>query len=99
MCVTFAKDTMLEKIGYGCFCGSGLDKITFPKTLKKIGESALLACENLEEIYVEDGCEASLYQAGVPDFATVVLVPETMAGGMRLMDLRKLKEIVIPEGT
>ena len=61
----FEESSKLEKIGPFCFCNSGLEKITLPKTLKEIGCYALDGCSNLKVISVEDGCNASLSDANV----------------------------------
>ena len=47
---------------------------------------------------MEDGCEASLCDAKVPESAQVGPLKETMIGNMRVWDLRKLKHVTIPDG-
>ena len=49
------------------FWGTAIETITLPRTLMKIDKDTFKDCENLRTIYVEDGCEASLLLAEVPD--------------------------------
>ena len=69
-----------------------------PKTLKEIGGSVFSWCDNLKVIHVEDGCEASLRNVMVPNSVKVGPLPETMVGGVRVWDLRKLRDVFIPDG-
>ena len=48
---------------------------------------------------MEDGCEADLSVAGVPDSVKVGPPPAATAGGARVWGLRNCREVVIPEGT
>ena len=48
---------------------------------------------------MEDGCEADLSGAEIPNSVQVGPLPETIVGGMRVWDLRKLKNVIIPEET
>ena len=97
--VTFAEDSKLERIGDWCFLGSGIGEIKLPGTLKKIGDGTFCGCDNLKTVYVEDRCEISLADAGVPDSANVIPLPTPTIGGIDIQDLRKMKNVVIPEGT
>lgn len=97
--VTFANDGKLEIIGNYCFGYSAIEEITFPRTLKKICEEALSDSYDLERIYMEDGCCASLCDSRLDDSIPVGPPPETMAGNVRVWDLRNCKHAVIPEGT
>ena len=47
---------------------------------------------------MEDGSEVGLYGAGVPDTAKVGPQPETIAGCVKVWDLKELKDVVIPDG-
>ena len=94
----FEEGSKLEKIGLCCFQDSGLEEITLPKTLKKIGWSAFSNCNNLKRIYLDAECEASLYEAEIPDSATIDLPRETAALDTKLMDLRNYKHVAIPDG-
>ena len=73
-------------------------KAMLPRTLKKIGHGVFSGCEGIKEICAEEGCEASLSLAGMPDSVGVHLPLETMVGGAKLRDLRSCKQVVIPEG-
>lgn len=70
------------------FRGTEIERVVLPKTLKKVGGSAFYGCRNLKTIYVEDGCEASLLYAGVPDSAKVGPLPEAVLGNIKIWDLR-----------
>ena len=48
-------DPSVTSIGSGAFSYSGLESVTIPGTVKKIGEQAFAECENLREIIIEDG--------------------------------------------
>lgn len=96
--VVFEEGSQLEKIGYRCFASTGLEEITLPKMLKEIGSGALFDCNNLKVIYTEDGCEANLCDSEISDTVKVGPLPETMIGNMRIWDLRKLKDVTVPDG-
>ena len=88
----------LEEIGNSCFAYTCLTEITLPKTLKEIGCGTFEYCSNFKVVHVEDGCEASLCNAGLPDSVKIGPPPKTMLGSTRIWDLRKLKDVVIPDG-
>ena len=69
-----------------------------PKTLKEICADTLFDCKNLKVIYVEEGSEVNLCNACVPCSTKVGPLPETVLGNTRIWDLRKLKNVVIPDG-
>ena len=48
---------------------------------------------------MEDGCEASLIDAWVPNSTRIIPLSATLVGGIDIQDLRQMKKIVIPEGT
>ena len=45
----------VKYIGRMAFSYSGLERVTIPGTVKKIGDGAFQGCENLREIIIEDG--------------------------------------------
>ena len=96
--VVFEKESKLKKIGDHCFTSTSIEAITLPKALKEICYNVFECCANLKVVYVEDGCEASLCGAKVSDSVKVGPPLETIIGNMRVWDLRKLKDIVIPNG-
>lgn len=69
-----------------------------PKTLKNIDFYAFGNCKNLKVIYVEEGCGTSLCDVSIPYSTKVGPLPEAMLGNMRIWDLRRLKDVVIPDG-
>ena len=76
----FEEGSKLEKIGGYCFQNSGLEEITLPKTLQDVGWCVFHDCKDLRTIYVEDGCEISLADAGVPDSASVIPLSTALVG-------------------
>ena len=87
--VVFEEGSKLEEIGCNCFQDCRLEKITLPKAFNKISDNAFSGCDYLNKIYVEDGCDADLSGLEVPDFTKVGPLPETMAGGAHVWDLRE----------
>ena len=77
----------VEHIGEWCFCGSGLEEITLPNTLKEISKNAFASCDNLKIVWVEED--------GAPDVrkyiknSVVILLVGTMVGNKLLKDLRR----------
>ena len=55
----------------------------------EIGKETFKDCEKLKYIYVEDGCEASLCEAGISRSVIVDPPPETTVDSLRVWDLRK----------
>ena len=45
---------------YGVFQGSGIEEITLPSTLKKIGSLTFRYCNKLKTIYVKSGCQVDI---------------------------------------
>ena len=86
----------VEYIGEWCFSYSGIEEITLPSTLKKMGENIFKKCENLKTVYVEGGCTADVWNCGAN--SAEVLPVGKMIGGQFLQDLRRQKDVVIPEG-
>lgn len=54
--VTFADDSVLEKLDEMCFAESALDKVTIPRRTMTIDRTAFRGCESLGVICVNDGC-------------------------------------------
>ena len=82
----------------GVFQASGLAEITLPRALEGIGLYAFADCVDLRTIRVEDGCSACLYQGDVPEATTIQPLSVTKAGNARVLDLRDLRLVVIPDG-
>ena len=82
--MTFVEGSKLERIGKYCFDGSGIEETTLPRTLREIGYGVFDKCDNLKTIYVEDGCEASLIDARVPNSTCVISLSTTLFGGVSI---------------
>ena len=87
-----------RKMSRSPFEGAEVERVALPKTLKEIGNDAFCCCRKLKTIIVEDGCEADLSYAGIPDATKVGPPRETTIGDARVWDLRELRDVVIPEG-
>ena len=96
--VVFAEGSRLERIGSWCFDRSGVEELALPRTLKTIGVGALIACRRLRTIYLDDGCAACLSRAYFSSSVDIVLRRETAPLGETLQGLRKVKNVVVPEG-
>ena len=94
--VTFSEGSGLEKIGAGCFSGTGLREIVLPGTLREIRGTALKDCP-LRVVWVGDGCTACV-QKCVDDSVEILPARDVPVGGKLLWDLRALGEVAIPEG-
>lgn len=81
----------LETIGDIAFFEIGLEEITLPRALKDAEWQVFDVGKSLKAVHVEDGCEAALSFAGIPDSAVVGPPPETSVGGVNVWDLRALK--------
>ena len=79
------------------FCGSGLKEVVWPSTLKSIDRDTFSECYSLKAVWVEDGCPENIRSA-VGDHVGI-LRKSTKVGDQLLWDLRKLNELVIPDGT
>ena len=80
-----------------CFCDTGIERIALPKTLQQIGYRVLSGRKNLSIIYVEDGLEEALTRLQVPDSVQVGPLPEMRVRGSRVWDLRRAKNLVLPD--
>ena len=59
--------------------------------LKKIDDQVFESCDNLRSIYLDEGCEASLYEAAIPDSTIMHQHRATIAENSKFMDLRGCK--------
>ena len=66
--------------------------------MKEVEWKAFDGCSRLKAVYVEDGCDVDLALAGIPDSAQVGPLPETSVGDVNIWDLRKQRNLIIPEG-
>lgn len=91
----FRSDSRLEKIGKHCFSESRIERIAIPKAVRTISASAFERCESLEDIQVENDCEVSISCTGIPVSARVILSLKNVVSDRPLLDVRKLREIVV----
>lgn len=87
----------VEHIGRLCFWGSGIEKISIPCSLVEIGEKAFWFCYSLQTVWVEAGCVTEV-EKHVDSSVKVLSGSQTMVGGQRLWDLRRLRNVVVPDG-
>ena len=95
--VALAKDSQLESVGERCFYNSGIEEFTFPSALREIGKEAFGNCQNLRIAWVETGCSIDI-RKNLDDSALILPAKETMVRNQRLWDLRRLRNVVIPDG-
>ena len=86
----------VEHIGRECFCYSRIKEITLPCTLREIGYDALNRCFRLNTVWVEEGCTLDIRAHAIS--SAIILSTRTMVGDKPLRDLRRQKDVVIPEG-
>ena len=55
-------------------------------------------CRSLKAVYMEDGWNINLSLTGLSDAVQIGPPPETVVGGIRVWELRMLREISIPDG-
>ena len=97
--VSFQEGSKLERIEKMCFAESSLEEIEVPRTLRAINAYAFENCEHLKAISVEDCCECSFSSTRIFGSSNVISLRQTQASGRPLVELRQLKEIVVPDGT
>lgn len=76
---------------------SGVEEIILPNTLKDMCENAFKGCERLEIVWVEEGCAVNVKNN--VNCSVMVLSLNAMVGKQSLRNLRRQKDVVIPEGT
>lgn len=81
----------------GMFYGSGLEEIVLPGTLREVCDSTFNYCNNLQTIWIRDGCTADV-KSSVMESVKILPMRDTMVGSLLLWDLRALKNINLPEG-
>lgn len=96
--ISFQEGIRLNRIGKRCFLASGIETVTIQRTTKVIEADVFQECRHLRTICMEDGCECSLSDAGIPDSTRVILQHETAIGNRPVLELWKLREVVIPDG-
>lgn len=87
----------VEHIGKSCFSNSGIEEVTFPSTLKEIERSVFDCCKCLKVVWMDDSCPLDIRKY-VGDNVTI-LSTGVMVGDKLLRDLRKQKDLAIPDGT
>lgn len=83
----------------GAFSYTSLKHITLPSTLRELWEHTFEGCYSLKAICVADGCEVDPSSLKTPNSTRIGPPLETMAGDIRVWDLRNCREVIIPEGT
>ena len=73
----------------------GLEEITLPSTLEKLGDNTFCGCLRLKVVWVRDGCRVNVKRC-VND--SVAVLPMMMQGSLSLRDPRMQSDVVIPEG-
>ena len=69
-----------------------------PRKIRRIGHATFDGCRNLRVVYVENGIEADVPQTVLSSATQVLPLPDTIIRGVRIWDLRALREVVIPDG-
>lgn len=70
-----------EKIGeYAFYCTHNIKCIIIPPSVKLIYRNAFRSCQSLEEVLIEDGCEALIYEFAFSnnDKLTKIAIPESI---------------------
>ena len=62
--VVFEEGSRLEKIGRGCFGGTGIRRIVIPKGVTEIQECTFSTCEELNEVMLEEGSKLKVIGEG-----------------------------------
>ena len=86
----------MKRIRENCFYNSGIEEIILPRMPKKIPQRVFNGCKNLKQICVKEG-----YTIDAREYVknSVKIVPARMtAGKQSLRDLKRQKDVVIPEG-
>lgn len=96
--VVFEEGSRLRELKSDCFSESGLRSLTLLRTVQHVDSCAFGFCDSLAQFFVEDGSVANIVPAQIQEFAKVGPVPNAVVKGVSVWDLRKLKEISIPEG-
>ena len=68
------------------------------RKIRRIGHATFNNCRKLRVVYVENGIEADVPQTVLSSAIQVLPLPDTVVRGVRIWDLRALREIVIPDG-
>ena len=91
----------LEELGVrengscGCaFPHSGLEEMVLPSTLKKMDKNTLGGCDYLRIVWTEDGKRPK----ALKNDSILTLRTSTMVGSASLWDLRRTRDVEIPEG-
>ena len=86
----------MEYVGGECFSCSGIEEITLPSTLKEIGKKAFENCDSLKTVWVED--DFALDLANVVRSSVKILSRLARVGDQLLLDIRKIKQVIMPDG-
>lgn len=105
--VTFSPNTKLKRIGEWCFRETGLESFTFPSMVREVGEYAFAECEQLKDVWLNegleelgtyDGCASSdvFYSSGLQS----VRFPSTLKTirPCTFASCKGLKNVVLPPG-
>ena len=84
--------------GRGVFEDSGIEEIMLPRKIRRIGHATFDGCRNLRVVYVENGIEADVPQTVLSSAIQVLPLPDTVVRGVRIWDLKALRDVIIPDG-
>ena len=65
-------ETLSDYYSSGVFGNSGIEEITLPSTLKKIGYHTFWGCNSLRTIYVKSSCQADFSGINLPSSVKIV---------------------------
>lgn len=81
----------------GIFCGSGLEEIALPGTLREIRGPVFSGCDSLKVVWASDTYAANV-RRNTGSSVQIRPLREAIIGGRFIWELRGLRELVIPDG-
>lgn len=81
--ICFQGDCELEKLGDGCFSGSGLEEFVAPPRLRRIGSAAFCGCASLRRVVLNEGLETVVGASQTGAFQSSGVEEITLPGTLR----------------
>lgn len=81
----------------GIFCGSGLEEVVLPGTLREVSGPVFRGCDRLRIVWLGEGCTANVRDS-VGESVQIRPKREAIIGGVLFWGLHAIRELVIPDG-
>lgn len=100
--VLFSEQSRIEKIGSHCFCATGIEEITIPRSVRTMCANVFSVCKSLRKVSFQAGSRLETVGNHCFSISTLeeVVIPKTLksAGTWEFHDCNNLRTLFMEEG-